>query len=369
MRSNELDAFNVTIPYKKAVMPYLDVISPEAIAIGAVNTVVRGKDGRLYGYNTDYFGFSYTLDSSGIDVKDKRVIVFGAGGASATACAVLRDREVSELAVISSRDNTPKNLARYNDFQIIVNTSPVGMYPKNGKTPVDISAFPNCEAVVDVIYNPSLTCLLLDAEKKGIPHINGLPMLVSQAVRAFELFTGGKAEEDICESVISRIEADTKNIILIGMPGCGKSSVGRLLAQMLNRPFYDADDVFTETYRRTPAEVITREGEAVFRAMEHTVCEELGKLSVAVIACGGGVVTREQNYPALHQNGTIVFLQRELSRLSKKGRPISQSTSVEELYASREEAYRRFADITVQSTEVQKNTALLILKELGLERS
>ena len=138
---------------------------------------------------------------------------------------------------------------------------------------------------------------------------------------------------------------------------------------MLDRPFYDADDVFTENYRRTPAEVITAEGENVFRAMEHTVCEELGKLSGAVISCGGGVVTKEYNYPSLHQNGTVIFLQRELSRLSKKGRPISQSTSVEELYASREEAYRRFADITVQSTEVQKNTALLMVKELGLERS
>ena len=216
MKSNSLDAFNVTIPYKKTVMSYLDVISPEAEAIGAVNTVVRGKDGRLYGYNTDYFGFSYTLDSSGIEVKDKKVIVFGAGGASATACAVLRDRGVRELAVISSKDNTPKNLEKYSDFQLIVNTSPVGMYPKNGKTPVDISAFPQCQGVVDVIYNPSLTRLLLDAEEMGLPHVNGLPMLVAQAVKAFELFTGGKAEEGICESVISRIEADTKNIILIG---------------------------------------------------------------------------------------------------------------------------------------------------------
>ena len=369
MKSNSLDAFNVTIPYKKTVMPYLDVISPEAEAIGAVNTVVREKDGRLYGYNTDYFGFSYTLDSSGIEVKDKKVIVFGAGGASATACAVLRDRGVRELAVISSKDNTPKNLEKYSDFQLIVNTSPVGMYPKNGKTPVDISAFPQCQGVVDVIYNPSLTRLLLDAEEMGLPHVNGLPMLVAQAVKAFELFTGDRAEADACRSVISKIQADTKNIILIGMPGCGKSSVGRLLAQMLNRSFYDADDVFKETFGRTPAEVITAEGENVFRAMEHTVCEDLGKLSGAVISCGGGVVTREYNYPSLHQNGTVIFLQRELSRLSKKGRPISQSTSVEELYAQRRAAYERFADITVQSTEVQKNTALLMLKELGLERS
>ena len=369
MKSNSLDAFNVTIPYKKTVMPYLDVISPEAAAIGAVNTVVRGSDSRLYGYNTDYFGFSYTLDAYGIDVNNKKVIVFGAGGASATACAVLRDRGVSELAIVSSKDNTPENLKQYSDFQLIVNTSPVGMFPKNGKTPVDLSAFPCCEGVVDVIYNPALTRLLLDAEELGLPHVNGLPMLVSQAVRAFELFTGDVAEEGIFEAVISKIQADTKNIILIGMPGCGKSSVGRLLAQMLDRPFYDADDVFTETFSRTPAEVITAEGESVFRAMEHTVCEELGKLSGAVISCGGGVVTRECNYPSLHQNGTVIFLQRELSRLSKRGRPLSQSTPIEELYASRSAAYERFADITVQSTEVQKNTALLMLKELGLERS
>ena len=368
VRGNTLDAYNVTIPYKKTVMPFLDVISKEAQAIGAVNTVLRGKDGRLYGYNTDYFGFSHMLDVSGIDVLGKKVIVFGTGGASATVCAVLRDRGARQLVIISAEDNTPENLARHTDCEIVVNATPVGMYPKNGAAPVDISIFHGCEGVLDVIYNPSKTRLLLDAEERGIPHVNGLPMLVAQAVKAFEIFTGDVADRDACERISAKIEADTKNIILIGMPGCGKSTVGKLLAKELCRPFYDADDVFTNTYGRTPAEVITEDGEECFRQMEHKIAEELGKRSGAVISCGGGVVTKEYNYPALHQNGTIIFLQRALENLSVKGRPLSQTTPVETLYASRKDAYRRFADITVQSTEIPEKTAALMLAELGFER-
>ncbi len=365
--SSKLDAYNVTIPYKKTVMPFLDVISPEAEAIGAVNTVVR-RGGRLYGYNTDYFGFCHMLDKSGICVTGKKALVFGTGGAAATVCAVLRDRQTSELVSVSVESNTPEFLARHADAKIIVNATPVGMYPKNGVSPLDLSLFPECEGVLDVIYNPAKTQLLLDAEKRGIPNINGLPMLVAQAVKAFELFTGDTAEEGACERITANIEAQTKNIILIGMPGCGKTTVGRLLASMLGRPFHDADDVFTRTYEITPAEVITSEGEDTFRQMEHRIAEELGKLSGTVISCGGGVVTREYNYDALHQNGTVIFLERDIHKLSKRGRPLSQSRPIEELYSSRIDAYRRFADITVRSTEVQQKTAELMIEKLGLRK-
>ena len=367
VKSKVLDAYNVTIPYKKAVMPHLDVISREAQAIGAVNTVVL-REGKLYGYNTDYFGFCYMLDSAGFDVAGKKILVLGTGGAAATVCTVLHDRHASVVSV-SRRDNTPEFLARHSDAHLIVNTTPVGMYPKNGLSPVDLDLFSCLEGVLDLIYNPSLTQLLLDAEQRGIPHVNGLPMLVAQAIKAFELFTGETALPSECERVCSEIERQTKNIVLIGMPGCGKSTVGRLIAQMLGRPFFDADRAFTGKYGESPAEVISRDGEEKFRQMEHEVTLELGKHSGSVIACGGGVVTRECNYAPLHQNGTIVFLERALENLSSKGRPISRSTSVDTLYRSRIDAYRAFADLTVSSTEVPELTADLIIKTLGTENT
>lgn len=365
VKGGELDAFNVTIPYKKTVMPFLDVISPEAEAIGAVNTVVR-RDGKLWGYNTDYFGFCHMLDVSGIEVSGKKAMVFGTGGASATVCAVLRDRGVSELVVISIENNTPETLAQHTDTRIIVNATPVGMYPKNGNTPVDIDLFPLCEGVLDVIYNPANTKLLLDAEAKGIKCINGLPMLVAQAAKAFEFFTGECYEDGICERITREIENTTKNIILIGMPGCGKSTVGKLIAQMLDRPFHDADDVFATTYEATPSEVIQTEGEEAFRQMEHKIAEELGKLSGRVIACGGGVVTREYNYNALRQNATVVFLNRKLENLATKDRPLSQANGVEALYKQRKDAYVRFSHLEVDSTEIPQKTAELIIKQLSM---
>lgn len=367
VKSGELDAYNVTIPYKKTVLPFLDFISAEAKAIGAVNTVVC-RDGKLCGYNTDYFGFSYMLDRSNIQVRDKKAVVFGRGGAAATVCAVLRDRGVSSLVTVSSADNTPENLAKHSDAQIIVNATPVGMYPKNGASPAELGDFPACEGVLDLIYNPSLTSLLLDAESRGIPFINGLPMLVAQAVRAFELFTGDIAEQGVCDRIIERIEAQTKNIILIGMPGCGKSTVGRITAKKLGRAFYDADQVFTQIYEKTPAEVIREDGEDAFRKMEHEVVCILGKHSGSVIACGGGVVTRKENYAPLHQNGTVVFLKRELDRLSTKGRPLSQATSLTELYLSRKDAYDAFADLTLDSTEIPEKTADVLIGSLDIKK-
>lgn len=364
VKSKSFDAYNVTIPYKKAIIPYLDCISPEAQAIGAVNTVVN-KNGKLYGYNTDYFGFCHMIELSGIDIKGKKAMVFGTGGAAVTICAVLKDRGIGELVSISIEDNNMETLSKHPDTEIIVNCTPVGMYPKNGDSPVDLSLFPCCVGVLDIVYNPSRTALLLQAEKRGLVAVGGLSMLVAQAVKAFEFFTDLKAPEGICKTIKNKIEAQTKNIIIIGMPGCGKSTVGKLIAKILDRPFFDADDVFTETYNVTPAEVIVERGEEQFRLMEHEVTKTLGKMSGAVIACGGGVVTREFNYDPLHQNGNIIFLERALQNLSKKRRPLSQTNSVEALYSSRIDAYRRFADITVASTEIPAKTAELIINKLG----
>ncbi len=360
VRSDTLDAYNVTIPYKKTVMPLLDVISPEAMSIGAVNTVVR-RDGKLYGYNTDYFGFCHILDKSGIDVSGKKVLVFGTGGAAVTAMAVLRDRAAAEIVPISIENNTPAFLSSHKDAEVIVNATPVGMYPNNGVAPLQLSDFPQCVGVLDVIYNPEKTALLLEAERLGLKHINGLPMLVAQAIKACELFTGKNISDEEYERVTGKIAASTKNIVLVGMPGCGKTSVGKIIAEKLGRPFHDADDVFTKTYELSPSDVIINEGEEKFRQMESRIISELGKLSGCVISTGGGAVTREQNYNPLHQNSTIIFLERSLENLSKNGRPLSQSKSVERLYAERIDAYRRFADITVMSTEIKEKTAELII--------
>lgn len=362
-RSNEFDAYCVTIPYKKDIMPFLDVISPEALSIGAVNVVVRGNDGKLYGYNTDYFGFDYMVKRSGVSVFDKKAIVFGRGGASATICTVLRDLGVSSLITVDVEDNTPENLAKHADAEIVVNTTPVGMYPNTGRAPTTLTYFPCCQVVFDVVYNPARTALMIEAEERGIATVGGLSMLVAQAAKAFEYFTGDEYEDGIIESVLSDITSDTTNLILVGMPGCGKSSVGELIASSLKREFFDADAEFEKMHSITPAETIKTLGEEKFRLMETETLDALGKLSGKVIATGGGAVTCERNYPLLHQNGVIVFLERELDKLPTDNRPISQSRSLADIYASRIDSYLRFADIRVKSTEIKEKTAQLIIDE------
>ena len=362
IKSDRYDALCVTIPYKKDVMPFLDEISKEARDIGAVNVIVR-REGRLYGYNTDYFGFDYMVSRSGVDLFGKKAIVFGRGGASATICALLRDKGVRELVTFGSADNTPENIAKHTDAQIIVNATPVGMYPNNCASPADLSLFPDCEAVFDLIYNPARTALMMDAEKRGIVTVGGLSMLVAQAARAFEHFTGDDYEEGIIEQVVARITAEAANLILVGMPGCGKSSVGRIIADKLGRELLDSDEEFEIMHGITPAEAINTLGEEKFREMETETLALISKQSGKVIATGGGVVTKERNYPLLHQNGVIVFLERELQNLATDGRPLSQRGSLEALYSKRAGLYRAFADITVKSTEVKELTADAILSE------
>ena len=361
-KHGELDAFCITIPYKKDIMPFLDEISPEAEAIGAVNVVVR-KNGKLLGYNTDYFGLNYTFVSSGINFEGKKALVFGRGGASATVCTLLKDKGVRELVVFGSADNTPQNVEKHADAEIVVNATPVGMFPNNCASPVSLALLPKCEAVFDLIYNPARTALMIEAEQRGIFCVNGLSMLVAQAARAFEHFTGDDYEDGIIEQIISDLKADTENLVLIGMPGCGKSTVGREVAAMLSREFIDADDEFLRMHGITPATAIETLGEEKFRDMETEVLFELGKLSAKVIATGGGAPTKELNYPLLHQNSVIFFLQRDLDKLALDGRPLSKKGSLEELYKKRINAYTSFADVTVHSTEIKEKTAELIVAE------
>ena len=363
VKNTELDAYCITIPYKKDVMPYLDVISPEAQSIGAVNVVVRKSDNKLYGYNTDYFGFDYMVKSSGVSLKGKKAVVFGRGGAAATIFAYLRDMGIRELVSFGSKDNTPENLAPHLDAEIIVNASPVGMYPHNNASPCSLSSFGNCEAVFDLIYNPARTALMIEAEKLGIIAVGGISMLVAQAAKAFEHFTGDDYEAGIIESITSSITAESENLILVGMPGCGKSSVGLAVASMLKRDFIDADEEFCKMHGISPADAIKTLGEEQFRLMETEVLDSICRLSKKVISTGGGAVTRERNYPLLHQNGVIVFLERDLDKLATDGRPLSQGRDVSKLYAERIESYIRFADIRVRSTEVVEKTAQIIAAE------
>lgn len=367
IKNGPFDAINVTVPYKKTVIPYLDELSDTARRLGAVNTVVRRKDGTLYGDNTDFYGFSYMLDSAKIDVSGKKVLVLGAGGASATVCAVLSERDAAEINVFSSRDNTPENIKRCSDAEIIVNATPVGMYPNNEETPIDLADFERCEGVLDLIYNPARTTLICDAQERGIKCAGGLSMLVAQAVLACEIFTSTKIDDAKIPEIIDKIEKMQENIVLIGMPGCGKSTLGKLLSKRLEREFVDTDIEIVKLAGKDIPEIFAEEGEDAFRDLETRVTKDVSKRSGAVIATGGGVVKRRENYLPLHRNSKIVFLDRDINSLDTIGRPLSQKEGVEKLYRERIGLYRSFADTTVAVSDDAEETYSRLIEALGIK--
>ena len=364
LASDRFEAINVTIPYKKTVLPYLTEISPEAEKIGSVNTITRLPGGGLRGDNTDYYGFSYMLDRAKIDVAHKKCLILGSGGASLTAVAVVTDRGGLPTVISRSGENNYENILRHADADVIINTTPVGMYPNNGESPVDLSMFPKLCGVVDMIYNPCRTALLLQAERRGIPSAGGLSMLVAQAKRANELFFGTTRPDSLIESVTAMVRRDKENIILIGMPGCGKSTAGRTLAAATGKEFFDTDEEILRISGRTPAKIIRMDGEETFRQIEHEAVCCLGKKSGCIIATGGGVVTREENYDPLHQNGTLVFLNRPPEKLSTRGRPLSQAVGVQALYEKRLPLYESWADVCAACLEDPEHTAAGILASL-----
>lgn len=363
LASDEFEAINVTIPYKKTVLPYLSEISPEAQKIGSVNTITRIPGG-LRGDNTDYYGFSFLLDQANLCVGGKKCLILGSGGASVTARAVVRDRGGIPVVISRSGEDNYTNLHRHADAAILINTTPVGMYPNNGHAPLSLEKFPHLCGVVDMIYNPCRTALILEAEQRGIPAVSGLGMLVAQAKRANERFFARPLPDDVVNRVLRKIRQGKENIILIGMPGCGKSTAGQKLAEISGRKFFDTDDEVCRIAGKSPAEIIRTEGEDAFRQLEHRAVCAIGKESGCVIATGGGIVTRAENYPPLHQNGSIVFLTRPLGELSTENRPLSARDGVARLYETRLPLYNAWADACVPCTPDAETTARNILRAI-----
>lgn len=355
LKTGDFTGINVTIPYKKAVIPYLDELSPQAQRLGAVNTIVR-RQGKLIGHNTDYFGFRSLVAQSGLKPAGKKCLVLGSGGASNTACAVLEEIGAEVTVISRSGENHYGNLDRHADASILINTTPLGMYPHTGVSPVSLDLFPQLEGVIDVVYNPARTQLLLDAESRSIPAFSGLHMLVAQAMEASEWFTDTALPASEIPRVCAILQEQMENIILIGMPGCGKSTIGRLLAEKCGKRFVDTDIVIEKMAKKSIPQIFAEDGEAVFRSLETQVLAEFGKQSGLVIATGGGCVTKNENYPLLHQNGRIYWLQRELGKLPKAGRPLSQSNDLQVMYAARGPLYARFADYHIDNNGAIEKT-------------
>jgi len=363
LKHGDFTAINVTIPYKKTVMPYCK-LTETAKYMGSVNTIIRQPDGSLLGHNTDYFGFTSMVLRSGLDPKGKKCLVLGSGGASVTCVAVLKEMGAEVIVISRSGENNYNNLHLHADASIICNTTPVGMYPNNGVSPIDLDLFPGLEGVLDVIYNPTRTKLLLDAQARGLKNCNGLWMLVAQAKEAAEWFLSQKLPDSLIEEVYRKMQLQMENIILIGMPGCGKSTVGKVLAEQLGKQFVDADEELVKTFGTSIPEIFSAEGEAGFRDKETVILDSLGKKSGLVIATGGGCVTQARNYPHLHQNGTIFWLTRDLNKLPTEGRPLSQSNPLSDLYRIRKPLYEAFADFTIDNNGSREASISAIIAAL-----
>lgn len=363
LRSGDYDGINVTIPYKKLAFSLCDEVSEVASKIGSVNTVVKNGN-KIKGYNTDYYGFTYLVKKAGFDVSKGKTLVLGSGGSSVMACAALRDLGSAQVIVISrTGDNNYSNIYDlHSDASFIVNTTPMGMYPKNGVSAVELDRFHSCIGVIDIIFNPAKTKLLLDAERLGIPYINGLPMLVAQAKQASEIFTEciftdglkseaisstGLSSSEIIDRITLQIESETKNIILIGMPGCGKSTVGEMLAAKMSRPFVDIDWEIEKRIQMSICDFFAKHGEPAFRKIESEVLDEFTRKSNLIIATGGGVIKNPNNLSLLKQNGIIVLLNRPVDQLATDGRPISMSCSLEKLAKERLPIYNAWKDYSV----------------------
>ena len=363
MTEKAFKAINVTIPYKKDVIPYLHWISDEAKAINAVNTIVN-KDGKLYGYNTDFYGLKALINRAGVSLTDKKVVVLGSGGTSNTAFAVAHSMG-AEGVVKVSRDKkegyiTYEELyANYTDTEIIINTTPCGMFPNICKSAVDIKKFPQLSAVFDAVYNPLSSQLIVDAKAQGITAVGGLYMLVSQAAYAVEKFIDSPVDAEKVEGIFRNLYKDKMNIVLIGMPASGKTSVGKALAEKLNKTFVDTDDLIVEAENMPIPEIFSQKGEKVFREIESREILDISKCNSNIIATGGGAVLNKKNIEALKGNGRVYFINRPLDMLvATDDRPLSSNRAdLEKRYNERYSLYTEYADVIIDGSGTVEEVA------------
>ena len=357
------DGANVTIPYKRAVIPYCAELGETARAIGSVNTLVKRADGTLLGDNTDAYGFAKLAERAGVSFDGRKVLVLGSGGTSLTACYVIRQAGGEAIVVSRHGETTYADLPQHRDAQVIVNTTPVGMSPAVDASPIDLTAFPSLKGVLDVIYNPWRTRLLQQARQLGLRCGGGLTMLVWQGIRARELFGGQAVSPERANAAEKALRRETTNLVLVGMPGCGKSTVGRLCAQRLGRELIDLDTLIVQRAGCTVPQIFAEQGEAAFREMEAQALAEACAHTPCVLATGGGAVLREDNRANLRMNGVVVRLVRPLEQLATGGRPLSTDLQgLRRMAETREESYRACADATVANEKTLAKCASAVLE-------
>ncbi len=363
-----LKGYNVTIPYKIEAFNRCDERSETAEKVGSVNTVIRRSDGTLYGDNTDYFGFSYMAEKCGCEFNNKKVLILGNGGASLTVRHVAADKGASEIIVVSrTGEDNYGNISRHYDADIIINTTPVGMFPNNGERLIDLSEFTKCKKALDLIYNPARTVFLLDAEKLGIDCINGLYMLVAQALRAAEIFTGKEIPLSEIDRIYDIIINRQKNLVLVGMPGCGKSTAAALLSEKTGRECLDTDSMVVEASGEKIPDIFAKYGENEFRNRETEAVKAAGKGAGKIIATGGGAILREENRIALKENSTVIFLKAPINNLATDGRPLSKDAeTLAKMLETRLPYYLETADFTVEVDPDPEITVRRILKCVSL---
>lgn len=351
----KVDGFNVTIPYKKAVIPFLCSLSKEAEKIGAVNTVVN-KNGKLYGYNTDYFGLEYALKRAKIEIKDKNVLVLGSGGASQTAITLCKDLNAKSVATVSRTGTVNyENVYDLSETEVVINATPVGMSPNNDELVLDLSRFPHLKGVFDLIYNPLKTKLVLQAEELGVNASGGLAMLVAQAIKSQSIWQNKDFSDSEIEDILDYLIFNKLNIVLIGMPSSGKSSIGKKLALELEKDFVDTDDEIQKKYLRSPKEIIVNDGEKKFREYEKEVVKSVSLLQGKIIATGGGVCLDEENIKRLKANGVLLYVKRDIELLTSSDRPISQKEGIKELYLKRKSVYENAKDFIIENNSTVEN--------------
>lgn len=367
MTKADFTAINVTIPYKEAVIPYLSYISEEAKRIGAVNTVVK-RGGKLYGYNTDFLGMIAQITKMRLSLKGKKTVILGTGGTSKTAFAVAESMGASPILVVSrtKKDGVIDYEELYKehlDAEIIINTTPVGMYPNNDTSPIDVTLFKNVEGVIDAIYNPIRTNLVLDALSIGAKAEGGLYMLVAQAVYASEIFLGVKHPKEKLDKIFKKIRRKKENIVLIGMPASGKSTAASLLSSELSREAFDTDEVIKAARGRSIPEIFATEGESVFRDYESDAVAWVSQKNGVVIATGGGAVLRSKNVKILKQNGVLFFIDRPCEKLLPTvDRPLAQDTeAIRKIYEERYKIYLSSADVVIDADDTPVNITKKIM--------